>query len=302
MESRIIDLSEEPASLSVRYEQLLIKRGDREDSVPLEEIAALIVAHPAVCFTQAALNGLIDHGGIFIICNERRLPSGMLLPLEAHSTQTERMTAQITASVPLRKQLWAQLVAAKLKAQAALLSQIPGNDWGIKHLSGKVRSGDPSNIEAQASRRYWQALFGDAFRRLPGAEDNVNSLLNYGYAVLRGIIARGICGTGLHPSLGIHHHSKYNPFCLADDLMEPFRPLVDAAVFNILKERGEDAPLDKVSKAALIEKVALRRFELKGEERTMFEIASRLAASLASIYLGRGRSLQLPEIVSGKTK
>lgn len=302
MESRIIDLSEEPASLSVRYEQLLIKHGDREDSVPLEDIAALIVAHPAVCFTQAVLSGLIENGGIFIICNERRLPSGMLLPLEAHSTQTERITAQITASVPLQKQLWAQLVAAKLKAQAALLTEKTGNDWGIGHLSLKVRSGDPSNIEAQASRRYWQALFGDTFRRIPGAEDNVNSLLNYGYAVLRGIIARGICGSGLHPSLGIHHHNKYNPFCLADDLMEPFRPLVDCAVFEILKERGEDTPLDKVSKAALIEKVALRRFELKGEERTIFQIASRLAASLASIYLGKGRNLKLPEINSGKTK
>jgi len=302
MESRIIDLSEEPASLSVRYEQLVIKHGDREDSVPLEEIAALIVAHPAVCFTQAVLNGLIDNGGIFIICNERRLPSGMLLPLEAHSAQTERIRAQINASVPLQKQLWAQLVAAKLKAQAKLLTDISGGDWGLKHLSKMVRSGDPYNIEAQASRRYWQALFGDTFRRIPGAEDNVNSLLNYGYAILRGIIARAICGTGLHPSLGIHHHNKYNPFCLADDLMEPFRPLVDAAVFDIVGERGEDAPLDKVSKAALIEKVALRRFELKGEIRTIFDIASRLTASLASIYLGKGRHLQLPEIERAEAK
>lgn len=296
MESRIIDLSDEPASLNVRYEQLIIKRGDKENSVPLEEIAALIVAHPAVCFTQAVLNGIIAHGGIFIICNERRLPAGMLLPLESHSTQTERISAQINASAPLQKQLWSQLVNAKLKAQSGLLSEISGNDWGIASLARKLRSGDPSNIEAQASRRYWQALFGETFRRIPGAEDNVNSLLNYGYAILRGIIARAICGSGLHPSIGIHHHNRYNPFCLADDLMEPFRPLVDASVFAILGERGPDAPLDKIGKAFLIEKIAFRRFELNGEERTLFEIAARLAASLASVYLGKGRKLQIPAI------
>lgn len=296
MESRIIDLSDEPASLNVRYEQLIIKRGDKENSVPLEEIAALIVAHPAVCFTQAVLNGIIAHGGIFIICNERRLPAGMLLPLESHSTQTERISAQINASVPLQKQLWAQLVNAKLKAQSELLTEISDNDWGIGYLARKIRSGDPSNIEAQASRRYWQALFGETFRRIPGAEDNINSLLNYGYAILRGIIARAVCGSGLHPSIGIHHHNRYNPFCLADDLMEPFRPLVDAAVFAIIRERGPDTPLDKISKALIIEKVALRRFELKGEERTLFEISSRLTASLVAVYQGKSRKLQIPAL------
>jgi len=295
MEKRIIDLSEEPASLSVRLEQLIIRRGEREDSVPLEDLAVVIAAHPAICFTHAVLSGLCEKGGIFILCNEKRMPTGMLLPLEGHTTQTERLAAQANAPVATQKKLWKYIVKAKIGAQARVLIQFLGEDMGLTLMAKKVQSGDTSNIEAHAARRYWLGLFGASFHRTPMAEDAVNSLLNYGYAVLRALIARAIVSTGLHPSLGIHHHNRYDAFCLADDLMEPFRPYIDEAVKTTFEERGVDVILDKESKAILISSIVGRRFILDGESRSFFDVSCRLAASLADIYLGKKTKLEFPE-------
>jgi hypothetical protein len=178
---------------------------------------------------------------MFIVSNEKHLPAAMLLPLSTHSTQTERFARQAAVSLPTRKRAWQQIVQAKLRAQARLLEETTGADQGLHVMAGRVRSGDPDNLEAQAARVYWPALFGkeasgEAFRRDPEGE-GINVHLNYGYAVLRAIVARALCASGLHPSLGVHHHNRYDTFCLADDLMEPFRPLVDRVVAGLRHSR-----------------------------------------------------------------
>jgi CRISPR-associated protein Cas1 len=295
MTDRIIDLSEGAARLSVRYEQLVIERESEPLTVPLADLAVLIVAHPMVSYTHAVLTRLCSAGGIFILCNEKRLPVGMLLPLEGHFVQTERFADQAEAPIPIKKQLWKQIIRAKVKAQGKLLQALHGKDRGLTEIAKKVRSGDTENLEAQASRRYWPMLFGEDFQRDFEAEDQ-NRLLNYGYAVLRAIVARAICAAGLHPSLGLHHHNRYNPFCLADDLMEPFRPLVDGVVAVIVKEKGEQAPLDKETKAEIIGSLTNRRFTVEDESRTLFDILSRVASSLAAVYAGKRKSLILPEL------
>jgi len=296
MTDRIVDLSEEPARLAVRNGLLTIGRdGGAEMTVPLGELGVLVVSHPQVTYTQAVLSGLAESGGAFVTCNAARLPVGMLLPIDANYVQSERFNAQAHAPLPVQKRVWQQIVRAKVMAQGALLERLYGDDKGLANLAQKVRSGDPSNLEAQASRRYWLALFRDGeFRRDREAEDQ-NRFLNYGYAVLRAIVARAIVGAGLHPSLGVHHHNRYNGFCLADDLMEPLRPRVDSAVVDLVRARGAKAPLDREAKAALIGAVA-ERVEVDGEARSIFEGASRLAGSLVAVLEGKRKRLLIPGI------
>ncbi len=252
-----------------------------EHTVPLEDIAVIVASHAQITYTNAVLAGLAAAGGTFISCNEKHMPVAMLLPLVTHSKQTERFAKQAQMSEPLRKRLWQQIVQGKLRAQARLLEERTGRDWGLGRLVSEVRSGDPQNVEARAARIYWQALFGeDEFRRDPEGE-GVNPPLNYGYAVLRAVVARALCASGLHPSLGVHHHNRYDAFCLADDLMEPFRPLVDRAVAKLRDMRGTSPPLDKESKSTLVGAL-LGRFDAEGESRTLFDWVSRSAASLAA--------------------
>lgn len=296
MSGRILDLAEQPARLRVRYDQLIIERDQCVDvSVPLLDIAAVIVAHPQVSLTHAVLSGLMRCGATVICCDDQHLPAGMMLPINTHVTQTKRMAAQAAAGRPTNKRLWQQIVRAKIRAQARTLQIIHGTDGGLLELVGEVRSGDSQNVEAQAAARYWRLLFNDPmFRRRREAEDQ-NRLLNYGYAVLRAVVGRAVCAAGLHPSLGLHHHNQYNAFCLADDLMEPFRPLVDRIVVDVVAQRGADAPLDRESKRALLE-LLTQRFEWQGESRTFFDFAARAASSLAQVYTGEAKRLVLPEL------
>jgi len=296
MTDRMVDLSEEPARLAVRNGLLVIVRENGEEAtVPLDDLGVLVVSHPQVTFTQAVLSGLVESGGAFVTCNAARLPVGMLLPIDAHYIQTERFALQARAALPVRKRLWRQIVSAKVKAQGRLLQTLYGYDRGLIALSGRVRSGDPSNIEAQASRRYWPALFADeSFRRDRNAEDQ-NRFLNYGYAILRAIVARAATAAGLHPSVGIHHHNRYNSFCLADDLMEPLRPRVDRAVWELVKARGKQAPMDREAKGALLGGITAR-MEVAGESRSIFEAASRMASSLVAVFEGERKGLIIPEI------
>ena len=270
-----------------------------EQTVPLADIAVLIAAHPQISFSHAVLSGLAEAGGMFIACNEKRMPCAMLLPLENHSTQTERFQAQANLPLPNRKRLWQQIVKAKILAQARLLSEISNlkfgipNDWGLEMLAATVRSGDPQNVESHAARIYWKNLFGeDNFRRDPEGE-GLNPLLNYGYAVLRAVTARALCAAGLHPSLGIHHHNRYDAFCLADDLMEPFRPIVDRAVAEIKGRREGELELDRETKRALLEAL-LGRFAWEGESRTLFDWVSRTAQSLAAAIESGDKKLEIP--------
>jgi len=240
------------------------------------------------------LADLMQAGGAFVVCDDRHLPVGMMLPLTGHSIQAERFAAQAAAPLPVKKRLWKQIVRRKILAQADLLRQLRGDDHGLIAIARSVRSGDPSNREAVASRRYWPALFDDpTFRRRFDAPD-VNRLLNYGYAVLRAVVGRAICAAGLHPSLGLHHHNHYDPFCLADDLMEPYRPLVDAAVVEHVGCYGHDAPLDRAGKEALLGAI-LSRYRADGEVRTLFDIAARTAVSLAKVFLKQSSSLDYPK-------
>lgn len=296
MINRILDLSESPARLTVRHKNLVVEPLDQQPTtMPLSDIAVLVVSHPQVHYTHAVLAGLAECGGIFVTCGPNRLPIGMLLPLDAHFTQAERFAAQASAAKPLKKRLWQQIVRAKVLAQARLLAELHGDDCGLSLLAPQVKSGDPSNIEARAARHYWQMLFADEqFRRDRDGLDQ-NRMLNYGYAVLRAIVARAICSVGLHPALGVHHHNRYSSYPLADDLMEPLRPAVDRAVAEIINQYGSATPLSSEVKRQLLASLT-GRVSLDGEVRTLFDVSIRTASSLADCFLGNGRKLCLPEV------
>jgi len=296
MTERIIDLAEEPARLSVRTSCLVIACGEEgEVTVPLGEVAVLVLANPQVSLTQSVLAGMAAAGNIVVICDEKRMPNGMLLPLAGHFTQGERFALQAGASLPTCKRLWQSLVRAKIGAQARVLCEVRGHDAGLPELVAKVRSGDPGNVEAEAARRYWPALFLDKRFRRDRYGGGQNRLLNYGYAVLRAIVARSVCAAGLHPSLGLHHHNRYDAFRLVDDLIEPFRPMVDRAVAAYCDVHGRDAAVDKQAKAFLVGAL-MGRFHLGKEQRSLFDIANRTAASLADVFAGKRRTLVLPEL------
>ncbi|GIK30432.1 MAG: CRISPR-associated endonuclease Cas1 [Chloroflexota bacterium] len=319
MTERLIDLAESAAYLRIRNRQLVIERhqsrdregasspaADRhppedesipsETSVPLCEVAALIVAHPQVNCSQPVLAELMQSGGAFIVCDSRSLPVGMMLPLNANVLQSQRLAAQASAPLPLKKQLWKQIVRRKILAQAELLTELRGGDHGLSDLVRTVRSGDPDNREAVAARRYWPVLFDDPnFHRRFDAPD-ANRLLNYGYAVLRAVMGRAICGAGLHPTLGLHHHHRENPFCLADDLIEPYRPLIDAAVVEHVAA-GRGTELDRIGKQTLLEAV-LARYSADGEVRTLFDLCARTAVSLVKVLEKQTDRLVYPKNLS----
>ena len=230
MTERIIEISETAASLSL--ENRLFKAvfpDKREITIPVAEIQCLILSNPAVRISGALLAALAENKAAVVVSGSDRMPTAIQLPLAGNYLQSERFRAQISASRPLNKRLWQRVVTAKIKNQAALLLERCGDDHGLTVLSGKVASGDTGNLEARAAVIYWKYLFSVSFVRDRNAADN-NILLNYGYAVLRAMTARACCAAGLHPTFGINHHNRYDAFCLADDLMEPYRPVVDKAV------------------------------------------------------------------------
>jgi len=291
MTDRVLDISREPARLSIRNSLLVVETGGVERAaIPCEELAAVVIGHRQVSLTQAVLSELAKAGALLVTCDEKFHPAAMVLPLDAHHAQAERFRAQATMDAPRKKRLWQDVVRAKIRAQANLLRAVTGSDEGLGALVSRVRSGDPDNVEARAARRYWSRLFEeDGFRRRD-EEDVRNHLLNYGYAVLRALTARSICGAGLHPSFSLHHTNAANPFGLADDLMEPFRPLVDEMV------RAEEVPeLSPEMKHTLVGGL-LRRYEAEGEVRTLPDILTRVAQSLAAIVMGAREKLWLPEL------
>jgi len=296
MIEKILDFSQEPVSLKIKYQQLVIIKDNHPDiTIPINEIAVIIASHPQISYTNAVLASLAENGGIFIICDKKYLPIAMTLPLQSHYIQTQRFLLQANVSLPTRKQLWKQIVQAKVKNQGKLLYKLYGNDQGLLKMAHRVRSGDQDNIEAQASRRYWTTLFNDpSFKRNPQKQDQ-NRFLNYGYAVLRAIVSRAICSAGLHPSLGLHHHNQYNPFCLADDLMEPFRPFIDRAVVELLKKYPEDHPLDPELKKQILSAIT-EKININQEKRTIFDSATKTANSLVKVYEGKEKKLILPEL------
>lgn len=293
---RILDISESAAALQVRHQQLVVRLGGGEEvTTPLVELAALVISNPRVVMTQAVIAGMAEHGGAVVVCDANHLPAAMMLPVQAHVTQTERFGNQAKMSLPLRKRLWAQIVRAKIGAQARLLRELHENDGGLGAMAARVRSGDSGHLESQAAQRYWPLVFGDPrFRRGREGPDQ-NAHLNYGYAVLRALTARAVCGAGLHPSLGLQHHNRYDPFCLANDLMEPFRPLVDRAVCGWIQEHDPAAPLEKAAKAWLVSPL-LQDFLWRGERRSLFDWLARAASSMAAAIGEGGGKLELAEV------
>jgi CRISPR-associated protein Cas1 len=292
MTDRIIEIADVPARLRVDLGRLAIEVKDREPVfIPLQEIAAIVVSNQAVSLSQRVLSGLAEAGGVFVAMSENFLPIAMLLPLDVHSTQSARMTKQLEASEPTKKRAWQSIVRAKVRAQWQLLDEVGRPQGGLDELLSRVHSGDPENIEAQAAARYWRVLFGDEFRRDRDAFDQ-NRFLNYGYAVLRAATARAICGSGLHPSLGVQHHNQYNAFCLADDLMEPYRPIVDRVVLQIVGRDGAQAELTRELRAEIIGAL-LGRHRVRETDRTLFDALSRSASSLARVLTGEDRDIEL---------
>lgn len=254
---RIIEISTRGTSLTLRQSSLVFRVDQDERAiVPIGDLGALIIADRAVSLSAAALSALAAKGGVTIFCGLDHMPEGALLPLRAHSTRGERVAAQFGASQPLKKQLWARIVAAKIRSQAVLLDERSGRR-ALENHAASVRSGDPDNREAQAARLYWPLVFanahpdfGDAAFRRRDPSHWPNALLNYGYAILRAITARALCAAGLMPEVGVHHHNRYDHFALASDLMEPFRPWVDLAVMEVL-DMGP-GELDRERKQALL--------------------------------------------------
>lgn len=252
MTDRIIEIADTAAFLSLDNGLLKIKlpTGDIT-SVPVSEIQCLILANPAVTITGALLAGLASAGVITVISGSNRMPVAMQLPLDGNYIQNERFRAQIGASLPLRKRLWQTVIREKIKKQGELLIRLHGDDFNLLKLSSLVNSGDTENIEGRAAVIYWKHLFDKPFLRDRDEVDN-NALLNYGYAVLRAMTARACCAAGLHPTLGINHHNRYDPYCLADDLMEPFRWLVDCKVAELNPQNHEVQELTREVRRELL--------------------------------------------------
>lgn len=296
MPNQILDFSRSPVRLRTSLKQLRIESENLPiQTIPFEEIAVILVSHPQVTFSQAVLESIADNGGILIACNRKSLPVGMFVPLSGHHLPVQRLQLQITASLPQIKKAWQQIVQAKIQSQGNLLQLLFGDDAGLLLMSQKVYSGDKGNLEAQAAKKYWKRLFaGHHFTRRPDGDDPVNLRLNFGYGVLRGIIARAICATGFNPMIGLHHHNKYNSYCLVDDLMEPFRPIVDRVVFQQIKAKKILSPeLTTDIKEEIITPL-LGRFDLNGELRTLFDIAGHLATSLVQFFSKERNTLEIP--------
>jgi CRISPR-associated protein Cas1 len=258
--------------------------------VPLADIAADIANAHGLTYTNNALVELSARGVPIVLCGANHMPSAIVWPVDAHHVQTGRMNDQVAASLPLKKRLWAQLVRAKILAQAATLAAIGAPNTGFFLLSRKVRSGDPDNVEAEAARRYWPLLMGKEFRRDKNG-DGINGMLNYGYAVLRAGIARAVMAAGLHPGFGLMHSNRSNPMVLIDDLMEPFRPTVDREVCRLTRDGA--AEVNKDTKAALARIMVLDLPTSLGMSPLMV-CAERLAQSLTKAYAGEDDTLELP--------
>lgn len=276
-------------SLNVEFK----KRAER--TIPIEDIGVVIIDNKQITFTHGLLEVLLENNCAVITCDNRHMPMGLLLPLDGNTIQSERFKNQISASIPLRKQLWQQTVQQKIANQAEALSRNSGYESKcLQKWSNDVRSGDPDNLEARAAAYYWKHFFPnvDNFVRDRDGECP-NELLNYGYAILRAVIARGLVSSGLLPTLGIHHHNRYNAYCLADDIMEPYRPFVDQLVFQIIKEHGISVDLTKEIKAKLLS-IPILDVTICGKRSPLMIAVGQTTASLAKCFDGEMRKISYP--------
>jgi CRISPR-associated protein Cas1 len=294
-----------PAYLNRRNEQLVINIPNAQglddasgiNTIPIEDIGIVILDHQQITITHSLISALIENNVAIIHCNETHHPSGLMMPLASNTTQTEKFRAQIDASMPLKKNLWQQTVIAKINNQAAVLKKKNKTIDNMLYWAKEVKSGDTENHEARAAAYYWQNIFPENlnFRRsregLPP-----NPLLNYGYAILRASIARGLVASGLLPTLGIFHRNKYNAYCLADDIMEPYRPFVDQIVLEMV-ENGEDfTELTNSNKAQLL-KIPALDIVFDGERSPLMVGIQKTTSSLVKCFEGKIKKIAYPELI-----
>lgn len=283
-----------PYHLHLRMEQLVVdnKETGETRTLPVEDLGFVVLEHPQITFSQGIMRLFLQHNVAVVFCNERYLPTGLLLNLDGHNLQTSRFRSQLEASVPLKKNLWMQTIQYKLKNQAAILFQEGKDGAALLQKARQVRSGDPTNEEAKGAAMYWTRLFGKDFRR-ERFGDSPNGLLNYGYAILRAGVARALAGSGLHPTLGIFHRNQYNTYCLADDMMEPYRPFVDRLVLDWLAEHGDEAEVDAAAKAHLLGVLTMDTVVGKRQRPLMLAL-SETTSSLAACLEGERKQLKFP--------
>ena len=290
-----------PAYLSVKNSQLVVKRTDPETqqevvrTVPIEDIGVVVLEDRQITITNVALDALLQNNCAVITCDEKHMPAGMLLPLEGNTIQSERFANQIEASLPLKKQLWQQTVQAKIRNQASVLKRMSGVEVGcMLAWANDVKSGDSDNLEGRAAAYYWKNIFPS----LPGFTrdregERPNNLLNYGYAIVRAVVARALVASGLLPTLGIHHHNRYNAYCLADDIMEPYRPYVDEMVINIMRSDVDYGELNPELKKQMLG-LPVTEVVIGGQRSPLMVAASQTTASLCKCYSGELRKMAYP--------
>ncbi|MCE7056809.1 type II CRISPR-associated endonuclease Cas1 [Algoriphagus sp. AGSA1] len=286
-----------PAYLSTKNEQLHISfpEMDKPDrTVPIEDLGMIVLENQQITITNGLLAKLTVRKVAVVSCNAQHLPEGLLLPMQGHTEQTERVRYQLEASQPLKKNLWQQTVAAKIKNQHALLLEKGKESKRMEYLYKNVSSGDTGNHEAQAAAIYWQSLFDIPDFNRGQAGIPPNNLLNYGYAILRAVIARCLVSSGMLPGVGIWHRNKYNAYCLADDIMEPYRPYVDLVVSYIVENQDEYAELNTDLKKELLNIPALD-VRIDGQKSPLMVAASRTTSSLFECFAGISRKIIYPE-------
>ncbi len=286
-------LIENKSSITSRNQQLVLKSEIRESSIPIEDIGFLVLDHPEIYLSIPAMNSLIENNTSVIICGKSHLPNGMFLNLNSHHIQQEIFKNQINASLPLKKQLWQQTITEKITNQGILLQKITNKKNNFEFLASKVLSGDSSNMEGVAANFYWKVFFEQDFKR-ERFGDYPNNFLNYGYAILRAATARALSGSGLLNTLGIHHKSKYNAFALADDIMEPFRPIVDEKVAEIMQKYDEQE-LNTVIKSELLQ-LLTRTVYFKEEKSPLMVALQKTASSLQQCYTGERKKIKYPKL------
>lgn len=298
-----------PTYLSVKLSQLEIRLPEVEKSkslfesfkegavksIPIEDIGVVVLDHKQITITHGALGALLENNVAVITCDDNRMPIGLMLPLAGNTTQSERFRHQIDASLPLKKQLWQQTIQAKILNQSTVLLRQRDMECGnMEAWAKQVKSGDSENLEARAAAFYWQNLFGNikGFNR---DREGVppNNLLNYGYAILRAVVARSLVGSGLLPTLGIHHHNRYNAYCLADDIMEPYRPYVDKLVAEIVDSGVDVSKLTTEIKSKLLS-IPVIDIVINGRRSPLMVGVGMTTASLYKCYSGEIRKISYP--------
>ena len=299
-----------PAYLSLRNNQLVIKlpevesndtlpenfKKQAEVTKPIEDIGVVVLENKRITVTSGLLEALLENNCAVITCDSHSMPVGLMLPLTGNTTQNERFRDQLDASLPLKKQLWQQTIRQKILNQASVLKEKRGANIGCMEVwANDVRSGDPDNLEGRAAAYYWKYMFPDIPGFTRGREGvPPNNLLNYGYAILRAVVARALVGSGMLPTLGIHHHNRYNAYCLADDIMEPYRPYIDALVVDIVNEMGYSIGLTKEVKARLLS-IPVIDVVVSGRRSPLMIAVGQTTASLYKCFSGELRKILYPE-------